>query len=575
MLADLTDYALVRHRAAFRNVLVASVLLNLIVFAGSIYMMLVYDSVLPSHSIPTLVSLFILLAILYGIQAVVDQVRARAMLAFGNAIYDRLVPRVRRATVARSISGGPGSGDRIQPLRDLDQVYNFFVGPGPMAFVDLPWVVVFLLVLFALHWALGVTALIGVAILIGIAVLTHRRTLDGTRELGSLTSARMGASQEAIKTAESAVAMGMLDRLTHRAHALDKDFLASQSRLTISVARLGGAGRIFRIFLQSLILTIGALLVIAGEASGGVILASSVLSGRALAPVDQALANWRGYNAASAGWDRLQELLAAEVRPAPPQVALPPPQQVLTVKDLYVAPPGAQHFALTGASFTLPAGAALAIIGPSAAGKSTLARALAGIWQPARGEIRLDGARYDQWDQELLGKHFGYVSQSVEMFDGTIGENIARFDPEATSDAIIAAARAAGMHETILGLADGYDTPISDRGGELSAGQRQRLGLARALFGDPFLIVLDEPNSNLDAAGDAALAHAIAGARSRGAIVVLVTHRTATLGPISHVLMLNQGRVEAFGERDAVLKKVLADPAQARPLQPVSSAGQR
>ena len=534
---------------------VSSVIVNLLVFAGSAYMLLIYDSVLPSRSEPTLFGLFAMLALVYLVQAGLEAIRSEALLSIANGVHDDLVEPVHYAAVTKTLLT-QREHEGLQLSRDLDQVHAYLAGAGPIAIIDLPWVVIFLIVLGALHWSLGLTALIGTLILAGLAWWTSRRTAEGTGQLTELTGRRTAAAQAELRFAEPARALGMQDRLLARSKAWNEKFIATQSYLSRTISRLGSAGRLFRLFLQSTMLTVGAVLVIDGNASGGVILAASVLSGRALAPVDQAIASSRGLAAARSGWKRIVEALAAHGRPAPRSVALERPSGEIAVSDIWVVPPGAQAPVLTGISFTLKPGQALAIIGPSAAGKSTLAKALLGVWPLARGEIRIDGATHDQWDPEVLGASLGYVPQSLELLEGSIGENIARFDPNATSEAIITAATSAGMHETILGLAKGYDTPVSPGGGELSAGQRQRIALARALYGDPFLIVLDEPNSNLDAAGDSALAKAILGMRKRGAIVVMVTHRPATLGPMSHVAVMGGGKLVDFGERDPVLQRV-------------------
>lgn len=548
-----------RYRSSLFLVAAASVFLNILVFAGSIYMLLVYDSVLPSHSIPTLVGLFAMIVLVYLFQTVFEAIRAEAMLTVANGVHDDLFASVHHASVTRPLRSGPERGDGLQVIRDLDAVHVFLAGQGPVALIDLPWVLVFLVVLSALHWWLGLTALVGVLVLAAITLLSNRATTAASGELQAIIGQRSASSQAEIRNAEAAQAMGMQDRLVARTAIWEGQFISAQSRLSRLLARFGGAGRTFRIFLQSLILTVGALLVIDGKASGGVILAASVLSGRALAPVDLAIGNWRGFVAARSGWERIVQTISADFRPAPRSVALTPPSAQLAVRDLWVAPPGSQRMTVQGVSFALLPGQALAIIGPSAAGKTTLIKAMLGVWRPARGEVRLDGATLDQWDADQLGRHIGYVPQSIELIAGTIAENIARFDPLATSGAVIAAARAAGMHETILSMPDGYDSPLSAGGAELSAGQRQRIGLARALFGDPFLVALDEPNSNLDAEGDAALARAIAGVRQRGGIVAMITHRPATLEQITHVAVINNARLVDFGERDAVMKR-LAQP---------------
>lgn len=559
---ELIGRFLARYRSKVLVVAVASVLLNLLVFTGSIYMMLVYDSVLPSQSLPTLAGLFALMIVLYLFQLGFELLRGEALLGIANGVQADLFEPVHYAASDRSLKGGgPGGGDGLQLTRDLDQVHSFLSGSGPVALIDLPWVILFLIVLFALHWWLGLAALLGAIVLGAIAWANSKRSAKGTQQLVQITGRRIAATQAELRFAEPALAMGMSKRLLGRSAAFDRDYVETQSFLARSTARLGGAGRIFRLFVQSLILTVGALLVIDGKASGGIIIASSILSGRALAPVDQAIANWRGLTAARSGWTRLTQALVVHRAPDARSVALARPSREIVLRDVWVTPPGAQAPVLTGITLSLAPGEAMAVIGPSASGKTTLAKAILGILPTLRGEIRLDGATYEQWDPEALGAALGYVPQTVELIEGTLSENIARFDPDATSEAVIAAAQAAGLHEMILASPNGYDTRVTSGGGEFSAGQRQRIGLARALYGDPFLVVLDEPNSNLDAEGDAALTQAIQRVRQRGGIVVMVTHRPATLGPVSHIAVINQGRLAEFGERDAVMKK-LAGQAQ-------------
>ena len=305
-------------------------------------------------------------------------------------------------------------------------------------------------------------------------------------------------------------------------------------------------------------------LVIDGKASGGVIFASSILSGRALAPVDAAIANWRGFAQAKLGWRRLNEMLHRIPDAGAISTVLPRPQSELSVQQLAVAPPGTQKITVQNADFTLKAGEALGVVGPSAAGKTSLGRALIGVWRPVRGTVRLDGATLDQWHPDSLGSFIGYLPQTVELLEGTVAENIARFDPEPDSDAVIAASQVAGVHEMVVNLAQGYDTPVGADGSQLSAGQRQRIGLARALYKDPFLVLLDEPNSNLDAAGEVALERAVASIRERGGIAILIAHRPSALAQVSHVCFMREGRIEAFGPRDEVLEKITSKPVPLR-----------
>jgi ATP-binding cassette subfamily C protein len=553
-----------RYPGSVAVVVGASVFLNVILFAGTLYLLLVYDTVLPSRSLPTLFGLFGMLVVVYLFQAFFDAIRSSAMMALAQGIHRDLSPRVHHAATSRPLVAGRADGDGGQLLRDLDSVHSFISGSGPIALIDLPWVIVFLGVLTLLHVWLGVAALVGVLVMAGIAVYSSMRTREASRDLARTVAERSARVQAQLRMTESAVALGMRDRLLTKCAEMDENYRTIQGGLAGVVARFGGAGRVFRMFLQSLVLTVGAILVVDGKATAGIIIAASVLTGRALAPVDQAVANWRGLVAATSGWGRIVEALSAMPPAAARQTTLAAPSRSIEVKDLWVVPPGTGTAIVQGVRFTLEPGQVLAVVGPSAAGKTSLVKALLGIWKPARGEVRLDGARHDQWDADILGRSFGYVPQTVELVDGTIAENIARLDPEATSEAVVAAATKAGMHETILELPDGYDTRISGGGAELSAGQRQRIGLARALYGDPFLLVLDEANSNLDEAGDRALAEAIAAHGKRGGIAIMITHRPSALGPATHVAMLRAGKLADFGLRDEVLKRVLKQPVDIR-----------
>lgn len=553
------------HARLLRLIVGCSLALNILALTGSFYMMLVYDSVLPSGSGATLAGLFVLMSLLYALQWTFEGVRSDASLAIANAVQRSLFARVHRASCLHMLRSGR-SGEALQLNRDLDQVYGFLAGNGPIAIIDLPWVIVFVIALALVHWALCVTALVGVAIILLLAWMTAARTAAGTHKVLDLTGRRLAAIQANFRFVECARAMGIEAGMVARAEQIDTSYVAAQSFLSSTSAHYGGTGRLFRMFLQSAMLTVGALLVIDGQASGGVILGASILSGRALAPVDQAVANWRGMFAAREGWARIARLLEAS-GPTAIKTNLDDPRTALTIDNLHVAPPGTDRLVLSGVSLTLAAGEALAVIGPSAAGKTTLAKTILGLIAPRAGEVRLDGATLKQWDPARLGARLGYVPQVVELMEGTLGENIARFDPRADSSAIIAAASLAGFHKTILSLPKGYDTPVSSGGIEFSAGQRQRIGLARALYGDPFLLVLDEPNSNLDIEGEAALTQVIHAVRARGGLVVIVTHRTASLAAVSHVALMHAGRIADFGPRDEVLARMSSQrPAAVTPL---------
>ena len=560
--------AVSRYRTAFVTVAVLSAVLNVLLLGGSIYMMLVYDSVLPSHSVPTLFGLLAMIVVVYAFQGMFDTMRGRILADVAAGLDQQLSRRVQSVISEMSLRGAKGAGDGLTAMRDLDQIRSFLAGSGPGALIDLPWILFFLAVLFLLHFWLGMTALVGAAILIGLTIMTDRRTKEPVGQLTRIAAVRNGAAESNLRHAELLTALGMRTRLQDRWAEVNDHFLAANDRMGRTVGTLGGVSKMFRLLLQSLILTVGALLVIEGQASGGVIFASSILAGRALAPVDQAIANWRGFSAAKQGWRRLNEMLARVPGDLAVSTVLPRPTRELAVQDLVVAPPGTQRVTVQGANFRLAAGEALGVVGPSAAGKTSLGRALIGVWRPVRGSVRLDGATLDQWHPDSLGAFMGYLPQTVELLDGTVAENIARFDPEPDSGAVIAAARTAGVHDMIVGLPQGYETPVGSDGSALSAGQRQRIGLARALYGDPFLVLLDEPNSNLDAEGEQALERAVAAIRGRGGVAILIAHRPSALAQVSHVCFMRDGRIEAFGPRDEILAKITAKPVPLR-------AGQR
>ena len=551
-----------RYRSAFLLVGLLSAILNILLLGGSVYMMLVYDSVLPSHSLPTLFGLFAILLGVYAFQGVFETMRGRILTDMAGAFDHALGGRVQQAMADHAISRKrDADGQLLLPMRDLENIRAFLAGPGPATIIDLPWMIFFIGVLMLLHPWIGVTALMGAAVLLGLAFLTDRMLAVPAAALSTLSARRTARAADNVRHAELIAVMGMRRRRMAGWAEINAAYLSAQRRVSVVVGALGGVSRIGRLVLQSLILTVGALLVIRGEASGGVIFAASILSSRALAPVDQAIAQWRSLAAARLGWRRLCAFLDAVPARGAVRTVLPLPCRDIRVEQLALGPPGAGIATLQAVGFTLKAGDGLAVVGASAAGKSTLGRGLVGAWHPLRGTIRLDGATGDQWDAERLGRAIGYLPQRVELLEGTVAENIARFDPDAPSEAIVAAAQAAGVHEMIVGLDKGYDTPVGADGAFLSGGQQQRIALARALYGDPFLLVLDEPDANLDGAGEEALERAVRAARLRGAIVVLISHRVSLLSCASHALFLRDGRAEAFGPRDEVLKRLRARPA--------------
>jgi len=548
------------YKNAFMTVALLSAVLNVLLLGGSFYMMLVYDSVLPSHSLPTLFGLLAMIVVVYAFQGLFDNMRSRILSDVANAFARRLSGRVQQAIASSTLAGQRSPGDGLGAMRDLEQIRSFMANGGPSTLIDLPWILFFLAVLFLLHFWLGVTALAGAVVLLLLTLQTNRVTKEPTSQIALIAAHRNNIAETHLRHAELMKVLGMRGRMAARWNAIDQLYLTAQNNVSQSVLTMSGISKIFRLLLQSLILTVGALLVIDGKASGGVIFASSILSGRALAPVDQAIANWRNFSAARIGWKRLAELLDRVPATTLPVTALPAPRSTFQAQQLFVSPPGSNKVIVQGVDFKLEAGMALGIVGPSAAGKSSLGMALIGAWQPARGMVRLDGASIDQWDSDVRGTFIGFLPQSVELLEGTIAENIARFDPDRRSDDVVAAATAANVHDMIVEMPEGYETPVGMDGTALSAGQRQRIGLARALYRDPFVVLLDEPNSNLDADGETALTAAISAVRERGGICIVIAHRPSALANVSHILVMRQGRMEAFGPRDEILEKIIGKP---------------
>lgn len=557
--------ALAECRTAFIGVAVMSGLVNVLYLTGSFFMLEVYDRVIPSRSVPTLIGLMALALVLYGFQGLIETLRSRVLARVGAALDEALSARVFDIVVRAPLKGA-APGDGLLPLRDLDQLRAFLGGSGPSAFFDLPWMPIYVVICFLFHPLIGVAALVGAAVLAVLALTTDRATRQPTQSATGHGMRRNGLAEAGRRNAEVLAAMGMQARFAVRWGQANREYMQAQQRVSDVGGGFGAGSKVFRTALQSGVLALGAWLVINNQASAGIIIASSILVARALAPAELAIANWKGFVQARQSWARLSELFARMPAAAKPH-PLPAPAQSLAVEAISVVPPGTQRVVVNDLSLTLRAGQGLGIIGPSASGKSSLVRAMVGVWPPVRGKIRIDGAAIEQWSSHDLGPHLGFLPQEVELFAGSVAENIARFDPQASPDGVIAAARAAGVHDLILRLTEGYDTRIGEGGAGLSAGQRQRIGLARALYGDPFLVVLDEPNSNLDNEGENALTQAILGVRRRGGICVVVAHRPSALAAVDLILMMAEGRAQAFGPKDEVLKRVL------RPAPDLAGAG--
>lgn len=529
-----------------------TVVINILALSGSIFMLEVYNRVLPSRSLPTLAVLCVIILLLLGCQGLLDLIRARLLVRIGAYLHERICEPAFRCMVALPVKAGPG-GLRVQPVKDLDNVRSFLSGPGPGALFDLPWIPFYLFLLFMFHTYLGMVALIGAVLVVSLTILTE---VFSRGPLGMATGAaqeRDSFAEFSRRNGETIVALGMTERMAQRWRVIDDHVSSYQNRTSDIAQGFAAISRTLRIVTQSAMLAVGAVLVIQQQATGGLIVASAILAARALAPIDVAIAHWRNFVSARQSWRRLSAALVA-VPDRPQLLALPAPKGRLRVEQITVIPPGGRTPVLNEIGFELRAGDALGVAGDSGSGKSSLARALVGVWGPAEGIVRLDGAGLDQWSAEDLGVHVGYLAQQVELFAGSIAENISRFDPAARDEDILKAAEAADVHDLIVSLPDGYETRVGVGTTALSQGQQQRIALARALYGAPFLVVLDEPNASLDAAGEVALSRAIRGVRERGGIAVVISHRQSALTAVSHLLLMRGGRIQRFGFRDEVLR---------------------
>lgn len=570
-------------RQAFRKcypalwaVALFSALINVLALTGSLYMLQVYDRVLASGSVPTLVLLTVLMVGLFTTYGLLDWVRQRILVRVGNRFDNNVHNQVFHAQLAIPLRAGH-DGNRIQPISDLDTIRGFLSGTGLTAFFDMPWLPFYMIIVYYLHPWLGILATVGAIITVAVTLIAEGLTRAPARKATESVIARRIYGDAGRRNAEVVRALGLSERIGQIWSNYSARYLDDQRHISDIVGASGVVSRTMRMILQSLVLGLGAFIVLRGEATGGIIIASSILTARALAPVDIVIANWRSFMAARQSWNKLNNVLS-NLKSQDEAMQLPRPRKELAVEDLGVAAPGGQKIIIQGINFKLQAGNGLGVIGPSASGKSTLVRALVGVWAAGRGKVRLDGAALEQYDPADLGRDIGYLPQDIELFDGTVAENISRFAENADPTVVLNAAEAAGVHQMILRLPEGYRTRVGEGGVALSAGQRQLVGLARALYGDPFLVVLDEPNSNLDADGDAALANAIRSVRARGGVVIVVAHRPSALVNIDQLLYMVGGVMQAFGPRDEVLQKVTqaAQRQRPEPQQPAApAAGQQ
>jgi ATP-binding cassette subfamily C protein PrsD len=555
---DSSDPVTLGLRASARQlvgVAVFSGVVNLLTLSGSLYMLQVYDRVIPSRNVSTLIGLSLIVLLAYLLQGYFDALRTRMLSRIGSLFDAGLQEPIHVALASLPLKGARPMVAQ-QPLRDLDQVRAFLSGIGPTAFLDMPWMPIFLIVLFLFHPVIGITALLGASAIVAMTLLSDRHSRGAAKAAMECSAHRQVLADATRHNAEVVRALGMTGRFTARWSQANERFLQENIRVMDVHANMGSGAKVLRYTLQSALLGIGAYLVVVEQASGGIMIASSIVMGRALAPIEVALGTWKQLAAARQGIERLRDILRATAMPKCPDVALPRPCRRLLVQSLTVMAPGTERVIVSNVSFSLDAGMGLALLGASASGKSSLAKALVGVWPATKGVVRLDDAALDQWHVDDLGRHVGYLPQDVALFDGSVAENIARFDETAGSDAILNAARVAGAHEMILRLPNGYSTRIGESGTSLSAGQRQRIGLARAAFGDPFLIVLDEPNANLDAEGETALSKAIESLRRQQRIVIVVSHRTSALASLNMALVLYEGGAIAFGPREEALGHV-------------------
>jgi ATP-binding cassette subfamily C protein len=553
-------------RGAFIGIGLVSGIINVLMLTSAIFMMQVYDRVLGSQSVPTLVALSLIAIAAYLFQGWLDILRGRVLALIGERVDAEIGPRVHAAVVDLPLRIPGSNQEALQPFRQLEALRSFLAGAGPVALFDMPWMPIYLVVCFLLHPWLGWLTLGGALVLVFLTLLTELKSKGPSTAAMEAQSARNAAADAARRGAEVVRAMGMFPALASRWDRAHEAYLLAQRRANHVAGGLSALAKMFRFILQSALLGMGGYLAIRGQISAGTIIAGSILGSRALAPVDQAIASWKAFVAARQGYHRLKTLLVLYPDERKPFV-LPAPSKGLIVENLTVAAPGTSRSIVRRLSLRLKSGQALGIIGPSASGKSSLARALVGVWSPQNGKVMLDGASLDQWSPQALGPSIGYLPQDVQLFDGSVAENIARFSPEPDSEAVIAAAKAAGFHEQVLALEDGYNTRIGPGGAQLSTGQKQRVGLARALYGTPFLVVLDEPNSNLDAEGDAAVGAAISGLKARGAIAIVIAHRPSAIAAVDLVLVMREGEAVAFGPKEEVLAKTVQNARQilARP----------
>jgi ATP-binding cassette subfamily C protein EexD len=553
--------ALKACRGSFLSVGFFSLFVNTLMLAPTFYMIQISGRVVPSSSTSTLIMLTLILTVLMLTLGSLEWVRSRIMVRISNRLDVLLSRDVYRASFKKALSSG-GMDASAQSLNDLTSLRQFLTGNGLFAFFDAPWLPVYTAVMFLFHPWFGWMTVIAAVVLVVLAYLNHRYTGKALTEANKQSLTATLHTTKSLRNAEVIESMGMLDTLMGKWAVRQRRVLVLQSDASDKSGIITSISKTFRNWAQSMMLAAGAYLVITHEINPGLMMAGSLLLGRALSPIDQMIGSWKGFVAARVQYQRLNDTLD-KLNAEPERMSLPDPEGHLQVENLVVAPPGAKAAVIRNISFVTPAGSIVGIVGPSAAGKSTLARALLGIWPPQHGVVRLDGADISAWDKQKLGPHLGYLPQDIELFEGSISDNIARFG-KIEPEKVVLAARTAGVHEMILQLADGYDTVIGSEGVNLSGGQRQRIGLARAVYGSPRLIVLDEPNSNLDEVGERALGVALQKMKETGATVFIISHRPNVLSRLDRIMVLNSGAMTMYGPRDQVIAELAQQQAKAQ-----------
>lgn len=562
--------ALKACKGSFLSVGFFSLFVNALMLAPTFYMIQVSGRVVPSSSTSTLIMLTLILTIMMLTLGSLEWVRSRIMVRISNRLDALLSRDIYRASFKKALSTG-GMDASAQSLNDLTSLRQFLTGNGLFAFFDAPWLPIYTAVMFLFHPWFGWMTVGSAVVLVVLAFLNHRYTGKALTEANQQSVRATLQTTKNLRNAEVIESMGMLDTLMTRWAVYQRRVLVLQSQASDKGGIITSISKTFRTWAQSIMLALGAYLVITHEINPGLLMAGSLLLGRALSPIDQMIGSWKGFVAARVQYGRLNDTLE-KLNAEPQRMALPDPEGHIQVENLVIAPPGAKAAVIRNMSFVTPAGSIVGIVGPSAAGKSTLARALLGIWPPQHGTVRLDGADIAAWDKQKLGPHLGYLPQDIELFEGTISDNVARFgkvDPEK----VVLAARVAGVHEMILQMPDGYDTVIGSEGINLSGGQRQRIGLARAIYGSPRLIVLDEPNSNLDDVGEKALAVALQKIKETGATVFIISHRPSILSRLDRIMVMNAGTITMYGARDHVIAELAQQQAKAQQrVAPTASA---